>query len=67
MKWRLVAALLGLTLVVLFVHDYPLASYLRTVENDRIITALERDSFVLAGRSEEILEDFTPEKATCLN
>ena len=67
MKWRLVAALLGLTLVVLFVHDYPLASYLRTVENDRIITALERDSFVLAGRSEEILEEFTPEQAAWLN
>lgn len=67
MKWRLVAALLGLTLVVLIVHDYPLANYLRTVENDRIITALERDSFVLAGRSEEILEEFTADKAAWLN
>ncbi|CAB4332915.1 unannotated protein [freshwater metagenome] len=56
MKWRLLAALLGLTLVVLLVHDIPLVSYLRTVENDRIITALERDSFVIAGRSEELLE-----------
>ena len=56
MKWRLVAALLGLTLVVLLVHDIPLTGYLRTVENDRIITALERDSFVIAGRSEEALE-----------
>lgn len=56
MKWRLVAALLGLTLVVLLVHDIPLVRYLRTVENDRIVTALERDSFVIAGRSEEILE-----------
>ena len=56
MKWRLVAALLGLTLVVLLVHDIPLTGYLRTVENDRIVTALERDSFVIAGRSEEALE-----------
>jgi len=53
---RLIAALLGLTLVVLLVHDIPLSRYLRTVETDRIITALERDSFVIAGRSEEVLE-----------
>jgi signal transduction histidine kinase len=41
---------------VLLVHDIPLTGYLRTVENDRIVTALERDSFVIAGRSEEALE-----------
>lgn len=56
MKWRLVAAFLGITLVVLLVHDVPLVSYLRTVETDRIITALERDSFIIAGKSEESLE-----------
>jgi len=55
-KWRLVAAFLGITLIVLLVHDVPLASYLRTVETDRIITALERDSFIIAGKSEESLE-----------
>ena len=66
MKWRLVAALLGLTLVVLLVHDVPLAGYLRTVESDRIITALERDSFVIAGRSEEILENYSDDKAAWL-
>lgn len=59
MKIRLIAALLGLTLAVLLVHDIPLARYLRTVESDRITTALERDSFVLAGRSEEALENLT--------
>jgi len=53
---RLIAALLGLTLVVLLVHDIPLSRYLRTVETDRIITALERDSFIIAGKSEEALE-----------
>ncbi len=56
MKWRLVAAFLGITLVVLLVHDVPLVSYLRTVETDRIVTALERDSFIIAGKSEESLE-----------
>ena len=64
MKWRLVAALLGLTLVVLLVHDIPLAGYLRTVENDRIVTALERDSFVIAGRSEEALESGSANSST---
>lgn len=56
MKWRLLAALLSLTIVVLAVHDIPLIQYLRTVETDRITTALERDSFVIAGRAEETLE-----------
>lgn len=56
MKWRLVGALLSLTIVVLAVQDIPLARYLRTVETERITTALERDSFVIAGRAEETLE-----------
>lgn len=56
MKWRLVAALLSLTIFVLAVQDIPLIQYLRTVETDRITTALERDSFVIAGRAEETLE-----------
>ena len=56
MKWRLVAALLSLTIVVLAVQDIPLIQYLRTVETDRITTALERDSFVIAGRAEETFE-----------
>lgn len=61
MKWRLVAALLSLTIVVLAVQDIPLIQYLRTVETDRINTALERDSFVIAGRAEETLESTSPE------
>ena len=61
MKWRLIAALLSLTIVVLAVQDIPLIQYLRTVETDRIVTALERDSFVIAGRAEETLETKTPE------
>jgi signal transduction histidine kinase len=56
-KWRMVAALLGLTLVVLLVHDIPLAKYLRTVENDRIITGLERDAFVIVGNAHDAVED----------
>lgn len=50
-------ALMGLTLVVLLVHDIPFVQYLRTVESDRIITALQRDGFIIAGKAEEQLED----------
>ncbi len=54
-------ALMGLTLLVLLVQDIPLAFYLRQVENDRLVTSLERDAFVLGGRAEEVLEHSTPE------
>ena len=67
MRLRLTASLLGFTLIILLVHDIPLINYLRIVESDRIITALERDSFALAGRSEEILEDYTQDKSLLLN
>ena len=56
MRWRLVAVLLGVTAMILIVHDVPLASHLRRVERDRLITGLERDGFTIAGRSEELLE-----------
>lgn len=56
MKWRLVAGLLSLTIVVLAVQDIPLVRYLRTVETERITTALERDSFVISGRAKEAIE-----------
>ncbi len=42
-------------LLVLLVQDVPLARYLKQVETDRIMTSLQRDAFVLAGRSEEAL------------
>lgn len=64
MKWRLVTALLSLTIVVLAVQDIPLIQYLRTVETERITTALERDSFVIAGRASETLESNSPEGLT---
>lgn len=44
------------TLVALATLLVPLAGYLRDVEQDRIATRLQRDAFVLAGRSEESLE-----------
>lgn len=59
MKWRFIAAIMGVTLLVLLVQNIPLGSYLQQVEHDRIITALERDAFILAGRGEENLETET--------
>ncbi len=56
MRWRLVAVFVGITIVVLAAHDIPLAQHLRRVERDRLVTGLQRDAFVIAGRAEEILE-----------
>lgn len=56
MKWRFITALSLVTLLVLLVQDIPLGFYLQQVEHDRIITGLERDAFVLAGRGEQALE-----------
>ena len=52
LRWRLVAVLVGVTLMVLVVHDLPLARHLEQVERERLVTALERDAFTLAGRME---------------
>lgn len=61
MTRRLVAALIAVVLVALLVQDVPLAGYLRDVEEERIVTALERDAFVLAGRGEESLHGSVPD------
>ena len=62
----MVGALLGLTFVVLLVHDIPLTSYLRSVENDRIIIGLERDSFVIVGNAQEAVEEPSAKSRTDL-
>lgn len=55
MKWRLIAAFAALVATVLLAQDVPLASYLRDIERDRLLASLERDAFILAGISEDIL------------
>lgn len=57
MKLRLVAVLVALTALVLLIQDVPLALYLRSIESNRIITELQRDAFVIAGRSEAALAE----------
>ncbi len=61
MKWKLISAFFGITFLILIVQDVPLVRYLRTVETERINTSLERDGFIIAGRSKESLESLAPE------
>lgn len=56
MTWRIMAALVAVVVIALLVQDIPLASYLRENEESRLTTSLERDAFVLAGRSSASLE-----------
>lgn len=56
MRSRLVLAMMGFTLLVLAVQNVPFAFYLAGVEQERLVTSLERDAFVLAARLEEQLE-----------
>ncbi len=56
MRFRLTAVLVGVVLLVLLVQDLPLVAHLQTVERDRLVTKLERDAFILAGRVEEALQ-----------
>ncbi|GAA1733072.1 sensor histidine kinase [Microcella frigidaquae] len=60
MRWRFMGMVMVITALVLLVQTVPLAQYLRAVETDRLITGLERDAFVLAGRAEEALEALEP-------
>ena len=57
MTWRIMAALVAVVLLALLIQDIPLASYLREAEEQRLTTSLERDAFLLAGRSQTALTD----------
>ncbi len=59
MRNRLLLVLVGVVALVLAVHDIPLAGHLERVERDRLVTSLERDAFIMAGRAEEALQDGT--------
>ncbi len=60
MRRLLLASFLGIVLVALAASTLPFASFIQGVERDRLLTGLERDAFVLAGRAEEALESLTP-------
>ncbi len=55
MRRRLVLALVSVTAVMLLVFGVPLASFVAKVERERLITAFERDAFILAGYAKETL------------
>ena len=54
-RWRLIAAFVGVTIVILAAQDIPLGRYLRRVETERAVAGIERDAFILAGSSEGVL------------
>jgi signal transduction histidine kinase len=43
------------SVLILFVFSIPLISFVARVERERLVTALERDAFVLAGHAKETL------------
>ena len=55
MKVRLIGALVGSAVVILLVFSFPLIGFVSRVEKDRLVTALERDAFILAGHAKETL------------
>lgn len=55
MRKRLALALVAVAAIILLVFSIPLASFVGDVERERLITALERDAFILAGHAKETL------------
>ena len=55
MKLRLIGALVTVAVLILLVFSIPLATFVAQVERERLVTALERDAFVLAGHAKETL------------
>jgi len=54
-KLRLIGALVTVAVLILLVFSIPLATFVAQVERERLVTALERDAFVLAGHAKETL------------
>jgi signal transduction histidine kinase len=54
-KFRFLAVIVGVVLLVLAAHDVPLAMHISRIERDRLITTLERDAYVLSGRVNAIM------------
>jgi len=54
-KLRLIGALVTVAVLILLVFSIPLASFVAQVERERLVIALERDAFVLAGHAKETL------------
>ena len=59
MRARLIGALVGASLLIVVVFSLPLFSFVSNVERERLVTALERDAFVLAAHAKETLNTTT--------
>lgn len=55
MRTRLIAAFLAIAIAILVTQDLPLATYLRSVERDRVLLALERDAWDVAASTEPLI------------
>jgi signal transduction histidine kinase len=60
-RWRLIAAFVGVTIVILAAQNVPLARYLKTVETERMVAGIQRDGFILGGASEDALSAGNPQ------
>ena len=49
-RWRFLVAMVGVVLAVLVSFDVPFVRYVAHVQRDRLVTSMERDAYVLAGR-----------------
>lgn len=67
MKWRFMAAIMAVILLVMAAQDIPLAIYLHDTEETKTVTGLERDAFVLAGRSQAALWTADPAATDALS
>lgn len=56
MRSRLVAAFVGLTVVIIVVFGVPLRGFVEDVERERLLTTLERDAFIMAGHARQTLD-----------
>jgi signal transduction histidine kinase len=66
MKWRIMAALMSFTLIVLVVQDIPLYNFMRTSQREQVETSLQRDAFVVAGRAQSALWTSSPQATSFL-
>lgn len=64
MRRLLLLGFVGIVLVALAVSTVPFALFIESVERDRLLTTLERDAFVLAGKAEEALESLSVDDLT---
>jgi signal transduction histidine kinase len=57
MRARIVMVIVCVVVIVLAVRDVPLGLHLARIERERVVTRLERDAYVLAGRLSEPAAD----------